>query len=166
MNSIKWIFLGAVGAILCACAGSGTQADSAELTAPPYPSTAPANVNISSHPPKGTYIVIARLTINVRQGETAGHALKRLQQKGADVGADYVMVTSISDKTFITPQNLDTQVNPYISSINSFYSTANSTDPGYSQTYMREVIKAQALKITSGSNAPNDAAPSKLWQSD
>ena len=59
----------------------------------------------------------------------------------------------------------------YLNSERGFFSTASPDATGYnnvnsvgSATYQREVVKAQALKITSGSNAPNKKAPSMLWQ--
>ncbi len=154
--------MGAAATILSACAGSGgngMQVSSVASTT--YPAVPQSACHVSSYPPKGTYVVIANLTATGQPGESATQLLQRLQAEGASLGATYVMVTSVSDKTFFTPKNTEVNDNAYLSQINSFNSTASfNSNSGTSVP----VATAQALKITSGSNKPNKAVPSNVWQ--
>jgi hypothetical protein len=99
-------------------------------------------------------------------GETATQVLNRLQAQGAALGSTYVMVTSVSDKTFVTPQNSEiADNNPYLVQESSFFGTANSDAMLTThEQATAPVVTAEALKITSGSNKPNKKAPSNLWQ--
>ena len=173
MNMIKWVAMGGVAAILCGCAGSaassGVQVSSQSATV--YPAIPATSCRVSSHPPLGKYIVIAQLTATADIGETADHLLHRLQQQGASLGAEYVMVMTVSDKTYITPENSEVADNPYLSNEASFFNTASPAATGYNNVNgvgtaeaEQEVITAEALKITSGTNKPNKALPSNLWQ--
>lgn len=164
MNMAKWVFVAALAVSLCSCTGEeGAGVQVVSQSATPYPPVPVAHVNVSSHPPKGTYKVIAQLSVTADVGETPDQLIQSLKQKGAALGADYVLVISVSDKTFITAQNLDND-NPYLVTQSNFYSTAGTPNYVTAGSDMREVLTAQALKITSGSNVPNKAAPSKLWQ--
>ncbi len=85
------------------------------------------------------------------------------------MGADYVMVTSVSDKKYISDQYIDN--NTYLDPEAQFFDTAQPAAVGYNNvngvgtsTPMEEIVTAQALKITSGSNKPNKKAPSNLSQ--
>ena len=170
MNMIKWIFTGAMAAILCSCATDNTGIQVASQSATQYAPVPVAKCRVSSHPPKGQYVVIAQLTAYADIGETPTHLLNRLQQQGAALGADYVMVMSVSDKTYITPKDENVMDNAYLSQEASFFNTASPSATGYNNVNdmngapQREVITAEALKITSGTNAPNKALPSNLWQ--
>ncbi len=161
----RWGCAAALSVLLCSCAGSGSGIKIMPQTAVQYPPVPVAGCRVSSHPPKGTYTVIAFVTIDAHIGESATHLLQRLQSASASLGADYVMVTSVSDRTFLTPQNVDSD-NIYLADARNFDSTAGSeyAAPPDAQTNLREIIQGQALKITSGSNAPNKKAPSMLWQ--
>jgi len=162
INTISFACAVAISTLLCSCAGSTNGVNITPQSTVQYAPVPVANVRVSSHPPKGQYTVIALLTIDAQIGETPTHVLKRLQQTGASIGADYVMVTSVGDRTYLTPQTVDDQ-NVYLDTQRDFDSTAGSSQV-YATTYMREIIKGQALKMTSGSNVPNKAAPSMLWQ--
>jgi len=158
----KWVMVGAAVAILSACAGpGGNNVQVSPVASTTYPAVPAGACHVSSYPPKGKYVVIANLTITGQPGESATHLLHRLQAQGASMGATYVMVTSISDKTFLTPKNMEVDDNAYLSQIDSFNSTASDNSNSGTPT---EVVSAQALKITSGSNKPNKALPSNVWQ--
>jgi hypothetical protein len=173
MNMIRWVMTGATAALLCACAGSaassGVQvASQTSMQYAPVPVTA---CRISSYPPKGKYLVIANLTTAAQIGETPTQLLNRLQMQGAELGATYVMVTSISDRKFVTPDMVDVDNNTYLNTEAQFFDTAQPTATGYNNVNgvgtpntVQEVITAQALKITAGNNKPNKKAPSNLWQ--
>ena len=174
-NMIKWVVTGVATALLCACADSGSSSTMgvqiSSQSATSYPPVSMNACRVSSHPPLGTYVVIAQLKATARPNETSTHVLQRLQAQGAAVGSTYVMVTSVTDKTFITPQNSEVADNPYLSQENSFFDTASPYDLAYNhelnngtQQSTRAVITAEALKITSGSNKPNKALPSNVWQ--
>jgi len=168
--------VGATAALLCACADSGSATMGVQISsqsATPYPAVPMNACRVSSRPPLGNYVVIAQLKATARQGETATHVLQRLQAEGAALGSTYVMVTSVTDKTFINAQNSEVADNPYLSQENSFFDTASPDNLAYNHELHnvngtsvteRAVITAQALKITSGSNKPNKALPSNVWQ--
>ena len=174
MKHINWVFIGAAAALLCACASGGGHANSGievdSQTATEYPAVANNACRVSSYPPKGTYVVIAQLKATGQPGESSTQVLHRLQQQGAALGSTYVMVTSVSDKTFVNPQTSEIDDNPYLSQENSFFNTASPDGVTYNHEFdtppvaSAPVITAQALKITSGTNKPNKAAPSNLWQ--
>jgi hypothetical protein len=168
---LKWAMAGAAAILLSACASSdkslGVQVSSKAATT--YPPVAPSACRISSHPPQGQYVVIASLSTAQRINETPSHLLNRLQKQGAAMGADYVMVTSVSDKKYISDQYIDN--NTYLDPEAQFFDTAQPAAVGYNNvngvgtsTPMEEIVTAQALKITSGSNKPNKKAPSNLSQ--
>ena len=159
--SFKWALSGAAALLLCSCAS--TDMNVVSQTSNTYAPTPVSHVYVSSHPPKGQYIVIASLTTSVQQNETPTHLINRLRQEGASLGADYVLMTSVTDKTFLTPQNDDVGGNIYLATQRNFDSTANSGN-NVGIDYTREIVRAQVLKMTSGSNKPNKAAPSLLWQ--
>ncbi len=170
-NMLKWAMIGAAAILVTACAGSakssGVQVSSQSATA--YPPVAPSACHISSYPPKGQYIVIASLSTAQQINETPSHLLNRLLKQGAAMGADYVMVTSVSDKKFASDDFIDN--NTYLDPDAQFFNTAQPAAVGYNNvngvgtsTPLEEIVTAQALKITSGSNKPNKKAPSCLAQ--
>ena len=172
MNKIKWVFLGVTATALMSCATSadyGVQVT--PQTSAQYATVPVSACRVSSYPPKGQYIVIANLTTDAQVGESSTHLLNRLQQKGAELGANYVMVMSISDQTFLRPSDVDVDDNQYLNPVAQFNDTASPAASGYtningvgSNQPVHEVITAQALKITSGSNKPNKKLPSNVWQ--
>ncbi len=164
MNLAKWVGLGALSVALCSCASTDAGVSITSQSSTTYAPVPVNAVHVSSHPPKGKYIVIASLTANVQPNETPSHVLQRMQDSAASIGADYVLVTSVADKTYLTPQNLSPTDSPYTATQRDFFSTADSPGDNYVPNYTREIITGQALKITSGSNKPNKAAPSMLWQ--
>ena len=172
MKIIKWAVMGAVVATFSSCA---TSADYGVRVTPQtsmqYAEVPISQCRISSYPPKGQYIVLADLTTDAQIGETPTHLMNRLQQKGAELGANYVMVTSISDQTFLRPSDVEVDDNQYLNPIAQFNDTASPAAAGYTNVNgvgsgqpMHEVITAKALKITSGSNKPDKTKPSNVWQ--
>jgi len=172
MKTIKWAAIGAVAAVLSACATSadyGVQVTPQASTQ--YAEIPVSQVRVSSYPPKGKYTVIATLTTDEQIGETATHLLNRLRQKGAELGANYVMVTSVADQKFLTPADVEVDDNQYLNPVAQFNDTASPAAAGYSTVNgvgsgqpMHEVITAKALKITSGSNKPDKSQSSNVWQ--
>ena len=171
MNLMKWGMVGAVAIFLSACASSDKSSDVqvSSQSATAYPPVAPEACHVSSHPPLGQYVVIASLSTAAQVGETPTHLLNRLQKQGAALGADYVMVTSVSDKKYVSDELIDN--NTYLDPEAQFFNTAQPAAVGYNNVNgvgtsnpVEEVIMAQALKITSGSNKPNKKAPSNLSQ--
>jgi len=172
MTPIKWVFLAAMTSILLSCSTSadyGVQVSNQASTQ--YATIPVSQCRISSYPPKGKYVVIATLTTDAQVGETPTHLLNRVQQKGAELGANYVMVTSVADQKFIAPGDVDAEDNTYLSPLAQFNDTVSPAAVGYSSVNgvgsgqpMHEVITAQALRITSGSNKPNKSLPSNVWQ--
>ena len=171
MNIMRWAVVGVAVILFSACSSSdkslGVQVSSQAATT--YPPVAPTACHISSYPPKGQYVVIASLSTAAQINETPSHLLNRLQKQGAAMGADYVMVTSVSDKKYLSNEMVDN--NTYLDPEAEFFNTAQPAAIGYNNingvgtsTPMEEVITAQALKITSGSNKPNKKAPSNLSQ--
>jgi hypothetical protein len=172
MNIIKWAVTGITVVLLCSCATDDTNAvQVTSQSATPYPAVPVSSCRVSSHPPKGQYIVIANLSATAQVGETPTQLLNSLQQQGAALGANYVMVMTVSDQKFVTPNMVDVDNNTYLNTEQQFFDTASPGAVGYnnvnnvgSGNTVEEVITAKALKITSGSNAPNKKAPSNLWQ--
>ena len=172
MKKINWVFIAAVSTTLMSCATSadyGVQVT--PQTSTQYATVPVSACRVSSYPPKGQYIVLANLTTDAQIGESPTHMLNRLQQKGAELGANYVMVTSIADKTFLTPADVDVDDNQYLNPMSDFNNSASPAASGYTNINgvgsgqpVHEVITAQALKITSGSNKPNKKLPSNVWQ--
>jgi hypothetical protein len=164
MIKIKWMLVGMTAALLCGCASDGSPGDVqvSSQSATPLPAVPTSACRVSSHPPMGTYTVIAQMTATGQVNESSSQLLARLQKQGAALGSTYVMVTSVSDKNFINPENSEVISNPYLSQEASFYSTA--IPGGAPQSAVLPVVTAEALKITSGSNKPNKGAPSNLWQ--
>lgn len=174
--------------ILSACTSSGGPGmEVSTVSSATYPAVPTNACRVSSRPPKGTYVVIANLSATAQVGESATHLLHRLQAQGAALGSTYVMVTSVTDKKYVNPENSEIADNPYLSQENAFFNTASPQSVAYnhefdnpasgavgyqsvndigssSSTLMQEVVTAQALKITSGTNKPNKALPSNLWQ--
>jgi len=169
--------------VLTACAGAGgSSMQVSPVASTTYPAVPTGACRVSSHQPLGKYIVIANLSATAQPGESATHLLNRLQAQGAALGSTYVMVTSVTDKTFVNPVNSEIADNPYLSQENSFFNTASPQSTAYNHEFdngggynsgndmgssggsAQEVITAQALKITSGSNKPNKALPSNVWQ--
>lgn len=171
MHAMRTLLTAAAVATLCSCAASsGVRVTPQAGQYAPVPVN---NVHISSHPPQGKYVVLAQLSADAEINETPDHLLYRLKESAAKLGADYVMVTSVADKTYLTPQNLDGESgeNPYIAFDRAWSSNASPDATGYnnvnsvgSPNYQREVITGQALKMTSGTNTPDKSKPSRLWQ--
>jgi len=163
MNKINWMAMGMAAALLCACASDGSSGDVevSSQAATPYAAVPTNTCRVSSYPPKGSYKVIAQLKATGQVGESSSQLINRLQKQGAALGATYVMITSVSDKTFINPDNSEVLSNPYLSQESSFFSTSSPSIP---QSAVLPVVTAEALKITAGSNKPNKGAPSNLWQ--
>jgi len=172
MTRIKGLALTATTFVLLSCATSadyGVQVT--PQTSTQYATVPISACRISSYPPQGQYIVIANLTTDAQIGETSTHLLNRLQQKGAELGANYVMVTSVSDQTFVKPGDVDIDDNQYLNPLAEFNDTASPAASGYTNVNgvgsgqpVHEVITAQALRITSGTNKPNKKLPSNVWQ--
>ncbi len=170
MNMSKWVMVGVTAMVLSACAGDSGSSSTMGVqisaqSATPYPAVPTNACRVSSHPPQGTYVVIAQMKATGQAGETSTQVLNRLQAQGAAMGSTYVMVTSVSDKTFVTPQNSEiADNNPYLIQESSFFGTANSDAILTHPQATAPVVTAEALKITSGSDKPNKKAPSNLWQ--
>ena len=169
---IKGVCLAAMTSVLLSCATSadyGVQVT--PQTSTQYAEIPISKCRISSYPPKGSYIVLANLTTDAQVGETPTHLMNRIQQKGAELGANYVMVTSVADQTFLRPSDVEVDDNQYLNPIAQFNDTASPAAAGYSNVNgvgsgqpVHEVITAKALRITSGSNKPDKTKPSNVWQ--
>lgn len=135
-----------------------------------------SHVVVSSHPPLGTYRVLAELSTEQRDGENVVEFKKRLQESGAKIGADYVMITSGSDNSYIAPavSNTYSSANGFATAYPNYdgsataYGTAFGDSTTYStpaHTYVRTSVVAKALKMLSGINQPNMKVPSNLSKS-
>ncbi len=163
--------MGAAVAMFSSCATSadyGVQVT--PQTSAQYAEIPISKCRISSYPPKGQYTVIANLTTDAQIGESATHLMNRLQQKGAELGANYVMVTSVSDQTFLRPSDVEVDDNQYLNPIAQFNDTASPAAAGYTNVNgvgsgqpVHEVITAKALRVT-GNNKPDKTKPSNVWQ--
>lgn len=162
--------------LLSGCAGAGVQVLS--QTEIQYPAVPANHVTVSKYPPKGSYKVIAVLTVEQFNTEAPLHTVGRMQAKAASLGADYLQLVGLDSNTYLAPATVDTF------STGSTYATVspNGYDSGYhvsgfdagdatttitpAHNYSLITVSGKALKIVSGSTEPDMAAKVSLSQED
>ena len=171
IKAIFYLFTMGISVFLTGCGGTGVsvmmQGNAPSAAVPEYA------VVVSSHPPKGTYRVLAELSAESDPGENAIDFKRRFQIEGAKIGADYVMFTAGQNNTYTAPAVSNTYSSANGSAIaipNSdgsvtAFGSANGDSSTYttpSYNYVRTMVVAQALKMTSGTNEPDMSKPSNL----
>ena len=139
-----------------------------------YASVPVAHVRVSSHPPRGQYKVIALMSAESEKGgESTVHFSRRLQEKAAALGGDYVMVFEEHHNHYIAPATMDTfstgnaYTTAYPNADGSVYATGFGTSDSTSfyipaHRFGTTSITAKVLKMTSGSNEPDLSQPSLI----
>jgi hypothetical protein len=168
----KFIYLAV--AVAFSISGCAPQIDVMSETSQKYAPISPDSVRVSTHPPQGTYKIIATFEAeSMHRGESTIHFSKRLQEKAAEIGADYVLVVEQHHNHYIAPAVADTYTteNAYATAYPNADGSASATGYGTADStsfytpahpYSTTVVTAKALKITSGSNQPDLDKPEAI----
>ena len=170
MKNLVLLFLLTASIALSGCA---PPIDVMPETTEQYAPVPLGHVRVSTHPPEGQYKVIAEISARTEAGESVVHFNRRMQEKGAALGGDYILLCIIHTDHYIAPATEDTfsTGSAYATAYPNADGSASATGYGSSNStsfytpahaFLRHTVMAKVLKITSGTNEPDMKKPSMI----
>ena len=156
--------------------GCGDGIDYMAETGNVYAPVPVVTVHVSDRPPKGQYEVIGVMSTQQDRGELPTELVKRLRDKAAAMGGNYVWVVSANENQYVAPAVSSTfsnananaagqgYVDPYGNYEGTGYANVNGASTTYSMpahTYSLVGTTAKVLRVT-GNNDPDKTKPSSI----
>jgi len=158
-------------ATVLALSGCASPIDVMSQTTQVYPSVPVGHVRVSTRPPRGQYQVIALISAESEKGgESTVHFSRRLQEKGAALGADYILIIEQHSNHYIAPATGETfsTENAYATAYPNADGSVSATGYGTTDSssfylpahpYATTSVTAKALRMISGTNEPDMSQP-------